>query len=353
MSQSAEVTATLRMIGQEMDNAEVPVHLLVRTLSGLQQIVYLLAASVGNKTIGSRFRISTELQQLYTLKCKIPQLGSYVIPLVLEPSINSQITLFINYETIWEKINYLLLGIFQNNINEIINILPDSKIRNKVLNELRNFIPKAGEGWELGFCSPDSNEVILTDKQNHYIGEWLNIDNREDEIMTVTGELVSIIFDKYKFVIKYPPTNQEIDCFYKEELEVPLMDNRRELIQVTAKYTLNDEGHPTKLTDVTKIEPVDLSPILLKEVSWDNSNLRLKNPIQLTPYMDEESHQLYVVEEPRIGLYVFAYTRENLMDEINEQITMMWEEYAKADSEDLTEDANQLKITLLESIEEV
>lgn len=39
----AKATATIRLIGQEMDNSEVPIEILVRVLAGFQQIVYLLA----------------------------------------------------------------------------------------------------------------------------------------------------------------------------------------------------------------------------------------------------------------------------------------------------------------------
>ncbi len=39
-AQPPEAKATIRMFGQEMENFEVPVDILVRVLAGLQQIVY-------------------------------------------------------------------------------------------------------------------------------------------------------------------------------------------------------------------------------------------------------------------------------------------------------------------------
>ncbi|MGK7920976.1 MAG: hypothetical protein AB4080_13310 [Trichodesmium sp.] len=174
-----------------------------------------------------------------------------------------------------------------------------------------------------------------------------------DEIITVTGELISINFDKNTIVIKYPPTHQEIECVYLEELEDDLIENRRQLIQVTGKFTLNNQGHPTKLNDVTRIETVDLSSILLKEVNYGEIKLRFKQPLPLTPTIDEESSQLFVVENPDINLDVFAYTRDDLIDEINEQIIMMWHEYVKADLAELAQDAQELRRILLETLEEI
>jgi len=70
--------------------------------------------------------------------------------------------------------------------------------------------------------------------------------------------------------------------------------------------------------DVTRVEPVDLSPISFKEIQKQNRKLRFKTSLLLTPKMDEESKQLLILDEPEIGLYVFAYTRDELIHEANE-----------------------------------
>ena len=353
MSVNSEVVASIRMIDKETDNLEVPAHLLVRTLDNLQQIVYLLAAFQEKQNIGKRFRIKDELQQLYTLKCQIPKPGSYVIPISLKPSLNSQLSLFTNYQKIIDYLQDLFTGITQDDSTRISNTLPDSSLRNRILRKFRELSPRAGENWQLGFSAQGVNEIILTEKSNSYIDEWLNIDTPEDEILTVTGELISINFDRNLIVIKYPPTHQEIECVYLEELEDNLIENRRELIQVTGRFTLDNEGHPIKLTDVTKIEPVDLSSILLKDVSYGETKLRFRQPLRLTPTIDEESSQLLIAEDININLYVFAYTREELISEINEQITMMWHAYAQAELEELSVEAQKLKTILLETLEEI
>ncbi len=351
--ENSNVTATIKMISQEKDSREIPAPILARTLTGFQQIVYLLAASLENKNIGQRFRISNDLQQLYTLKCQIPQLGSYAVPVFFEANLNSQTSVFTDYQKVVNNLEIILTNLANNSLDNIREILPDSKIRNRVLTEFRKFIPKAGEGWILGFNSQDKPDILVSENVNSYIDNWLNVDISEEEIMTVTGDLIRIDFDKRTVVIKYQQTHQEIECIYIEELEDSLIENRRQLIQFTGKFTLDSEGHPIKLTDVNRIEPVDLSSILLKEVSYQNTKLRLKNPLMLTPYMDEESSQLFIVEDVNINLYVFAYTREDLIHEINEQIVIMWNEYIKDNIEKLAEDALELRQVLLETFEEI
>jgi len=182
--------------------------------------------------------------------------------------------------------------------------------------------------------------------------EWLAQDTLEDAVMTVTGELIRIDFDKRIVVLRYPPSHQEIECIYLEDLEDSMIENRRQKIQVTGQFTLDADGHPIKLTDITRIEPVDLSPIPIREILWHNKKLRFKTPFLLTPKMDDDTEQLYIVEEPEIGLHVFSYTREDLIHEINEQLAMLWEEYAVT-TDELATDARTLQAKLLATLEEV
>lgn len=353
-AQPAEAKATIRMIGQEMENFEVPIDILVRVLAGLQQIVYLLATVQEKRSVGQRFRVPMEMQQLYSLRASIPQPGSYAIPVVLKPELDSQQSLLDNYAGIMLNLEGFFSSLNSFDFNQVQNIFPDSKLRNRALRETRKFLPKADELWQLGFYRSDSaKELTLTNQVIDRIDNWLTQDTPEDTLMTVTGELIRIDFDKRLIVLRYPPTHQEIECIYLEELEDSMIENRRQMIQVTGQFTLDTDGHPTKLTDVTRIEPVDLSPIVIREVPRHSKKLRLKVPLLLTPKMDEETLQLLVIEESQIGLHVFAYTRDELIHEINEQILMMWNEYVNVSVDDLALDARQLREKLVGKIEEV
>ncbi|MDF5729716.1 MAG: hypothetical protein PUP92_17335 [Rhizonema sp. PD38] len=353
-TQPAEAKATIRIHGQEIENFEVPIDILVRVLAGLQQIVYLLATVIEKRSVGQRFRVPMEMQQLYSLRVGVPQLGSFAIPIVLKPEIDSQTSIFSGYTELMLNLERFFSSLNSFDFNQAQDIFPDSKLRNRALRETRKFLPKADESWQFGFSrSNRDRELRLTSKVIDCIDNWLTQDIPEDAVMTVTGELIRIDFDKRLVVLRYPPTHQEIECIYLEELEDSMIENRRQMIQVTGQFTLDADGHPTKLTDVTRIELVDLSPINIREVSGNDKKLRLKMPLFLIPEMDEETRQLLVVEEPQIGLHVFAYTRDELIYEINEQILMMWDEYVNISVDELALDARQLREALLEKIEEV
>lgn len=102
----------------------------------------------------------------------------------------------------------------------------------------------------------------------------------------------------------------------------------------------------------TQVKNLDLSSIIVTEINDNNKKLIFQNPLRLIPVIDEESGQLYVVEYPDIGLHVFSSTREKLINEINEQILMLWNEYAMVDSNILAKDAQKIRVSLLELIQE-
>lgn len=342
---SDEVTATVRLIGQEMESYEVPVNLLVNTLSGLQKIVYFLAAGREKLDIGQRFSLPQKIQKRYTLRCRVPQSGSYAQPIVLK-QLDRQAS---DQAVIMENLEGFLHSLNGTDITPIQNIFPDASLRFRALHEAREFLPKTGDDWQLGFARNDLTEIVLTSDAVAHINSWLEL---EDTVMTVTGILSGIDFSK-NLALTYPSTGRKIRFTYSLNLEQKALENKLKLVQVTGLCYLDSEGNPVKLINVTKLEPVDLSPLNLEEIHWGEQRLRFRERIIFRPFMDEESQQLFVVEEPLISLYAFAYTREQLIQEIHEQIVFMWNEYVKSSEANLAPDALRLRRELLNRIEEV
>jgi len=50
-------------------------------------------------------------------------------------------------------------------------------------------------------------------------------------------------------------------------------------------------------------------------VQYNGRALILHLPLTLTPHLDQESGQLYVATDERLGVHVFARTREQLAEE--------------------------------------
>lgn len=94
-----------------------------------------------------------------------------------------------------------------------------------------------------------------------------------------------------------------------------------------------------------------MTDIEVEFVRSDNISLRAKNKIVI-PLKPDYSKQLISVDNEKLGIFVYAATREKLLEELNAQIAMLWREYVLAPETDLSADAISLKQALLEAFSE-
>ena len=337
----------LSITGTETENNQVSIKTITQVLNGVQNTVYLLAAAKLKQPFQNRFTPSRDIKNLYMLQCGISEPGSYVIPInQLEHPTP------LDEPPILEDFNKLLEAIKSGLQENLHDLLPDSRYRERVLRELQRFLPKPGSRWGLSFQKNNQPAISLESKTIRTVESWLVQFEETDTVMTVTGELIRIDFNKNLLTLRYPPTNRELDCSYVQDIEDTIIDSRRELIQVTGRFTLDLDGHPKSLTDVNRIEPVDLSSFSFESVELNGRRLSLNPPLVLEPSLDEDSSQLLVVSDDSLHLQVYAQTREQLADDIVAELFFLWDEYALEDSNNLTPKARQLQENLLSRCQE-
>jgi len=230
--------------------------------------------------------------------------------------------------------------------------VPDSRMRNLMLRKLETALPRVGERWTLGYSVQGSSEIVLDAHSTRTISRLVQANDGADAVMTVTGELIGIDFSRYQVTLRHPATGRELECIYRQDIEDTLIETRRDYIQVTGLCTVDEEGDPIRLTDVTRIEPVDLSPMTFESVTCNNRTLQLALPLTLVPTLDEDTKQLYVVADAALGLHAYAYTREDLADEVAEQLVYLWQEYGLEDPEALSGEARDLRQALCQRLSE-
>ena len=116
---------------------------------------------------------------------------------------------------------------------------------------------------------------------------------------------------------------------------------------------LDNKGNPIRMTDVSRIEPVDLSPIELNRFEWNGRTLLADHSVEFHPKLDEETNQLYIIEDETLNLHVFASTRQALLEELSEQIVFIWDAYANEVPEKLTKSAQQLRLLYKKHFQEI
>ncbi|MBI3525562.1 MAG: hypothetical protein HY066_13755 [Betaproteobacteria bacterium] len=337
--------------GDEQDGHTVPAVVLVQILENVQHAFELVGMQVEGREIRARARIAAATSKRFQLVCQLPGPGSYAMPVTVGGA----------GELFSADLANQAFGIFRGVMESVsarssaglASVLPNERIRRRVLEAVKGMAPRADAQWKLGLYDSQNVSFATFDVQTiPFVEETLVPVEQREAARVVTGELKSIDFAERKVTIIYPPTSKELACIYEEAVEDLLYERRRDLIQVTGRVVLDDQGAPKQIIDVTDIRDVDLSSLDIHTVRHGRLTLKAAPALSLEPSLDE-TKQLLCVEHDSLALDVFAPTREALLAELNEQIAMLWTEYALAEDDTLDSVARRLKQALLAAFTEV
>lgn len=343
-------SSELVITGGETADHTVPADVLLRTLDHLQRIVYLLAAAEEKRPIQERLSLPETFRRRYGLRCGVPRASSFAVPLALGP-IATLVPEDFHSSPLRRAFDVLRLA-SREAWSDLAGAVPDPKYLPRVLNELHAMLPRPGDRWGIGL-KVGADRVSVDSQTFRAVRDYISPEVVEDTVMTVTGDLVRVDIASRRVVIRHRPTGQEIQCYCEAPALESVLGNWSEPIQVTGRFTLDRAGNPTRLTGVTRVEPVDLSPMTFDRLEWSGRRLLIDPPLRFDPILDEESGQLYMLTDPALGIDVFARTREEVADELAEQVLFQWDTYALEPPEKLTAGARRLRESLLDRIREV
>lgn len=340
----------LRFEGRKPDQNQVPIETLTQVLNGMQKTVYLIAMQHEEIPIRRRAVPSGRIRQRYEVLCSPLETGSLVVPVAVGDPFSD---LFAPeaISAVVDSLQTVGCAVASANFGDLVELIPDSLLRNRVIEAFRSMVPKSGTGWKLSVTDEENHHFTLTEGLHTAIKSFLARSAEDEAVQTVTGELIRIDFSERKVTILYPVTNRELNCFYDESIEELLLENRRQMIQVTGRVIVDGNDQPAKIIEVESISELDLSPFYLSVFQYPDRSLVLTTPTRVEPQMDETG-QLICIENEDLGISVFARTREALLDELKEEIEILWCEYAKEKDEMLTDKALRLKKNLLANLRE-
>lgn len=329
----------------------VSASVLVQILQNAQQAFELIGVHVEGRSINQRARVPAAICQRFQLICHLPEPGCYALLVTVGGStelFDPQLT-----EKAFDIFREVMARVSSRTTEGLSSALPDERIRRRVLESIKGMAPRADAKWTLNLHDAADTVFASFDVQTiRFIQETLVPAAQREASRVVTGELKNIDFIEHKLTIIYPPTSKELECLYDEALEDLLYERRRDLIQVTGRVLLDDQGSPKKIIDVTDIRDVDLSVLEISLVRHGAVHLQVSPVLLLEPSLDN-SKQLLCVENPEFDILVFAPTREALLAELHEHLAMLWQEYAQANDDDLDPLALQLKQVLLKRMAEI
>ncbi|TBR13230.1 MAG: hypothetical protein EPO43_11380 [Rugosibacter sp.] len=344
MPDSNKPSFSFHIDGGTPDEHAVPAVILVQILENAQRAFELIGVHVEGRGIKERARVSAATSQRFQLVCQLPESGSYAMPVTIGGA----------GELVVADLADKAFGIFRGIMEHVsarstvglASALPDERIRRRVLEAVKGMAPRADAKWKLSLHDDRDVSFATFDVETiPFVEETLVPVEQREAARVVTGELKSIDFTERKVTIIYPPTSKELACIYEEAVEDLLYEKRRDLIQVTGRVLLDDQGAPKQIIDVTDIRDLDLSTLALDTVRHSGLTLKAAPTLSFEPTLDE-SKQLLCIEHGELGVAVYAPTRETLLAELHGQLAMLWREYAQASDDELDAPARLLKQAL-------
>jgi hypothetical protein len=343
----------IRFEGRFADEHMLPVAALSQALVSMQRAVHLLAMQHEKISVRQRERVTKEVEAKYPLLCALPQPGSYAIPVQIgDPSA----ALFAeeDIENVSDLFSLCCAFLAGGDRAGLSTTIPDTTRRDRFIEAVRGMSPSLGSGIKAGLSQLAGPLRVSLDALHERGKECLSTAvDPERQVRTVIGRLSEINFDERKITIVYPVSSKELVCIYSEAVEEMLLERPREMIQMTGEIILDENDQPKKIINVESIDEVDLSPFYLHKIAYGVRSFEFTQPLELTPTLDDETKQLFCLENPELGLDVYAYTRDQLDLELKEQIAFLWDTYAQAPDEELTVAAIALKRKLLAALREV
>lgn len=335
---------------------EVPMELLVRFMDGIGRIVYLVSRRVMSDSSMPILELS-EFRREFQITCASPEAGSFVLPICLRANKEAN-KKFV--PLIMGQLFTLLMALNTGDKNNSVLTELDGEGKERLVNAICQISPDRSDAWKVVFDldADEKNKVSLSpdfvERASLLINASDYVDS-DDDMISIIGKISSIDMVDRKIVLEIPRTGRKVECnFRKGTLQSLLFEGAVTGVQVTGHFVVNEDEDPVSCDGEVTIRALDLSPVAVSQFEYSGKTHRFKDGVRLFhPQLDEEYGQFLVIKDDPLGVDVFAKTRAELVEMLNEQLAVNWETYALADDSKLSAAAVSLKQSLWSLVEEV
>ena len=342
----------LHFVGENGSGDAVPAKVLINALDHVQRIIHLLAKLQHGEELGRRIRVSREIAERYSLMCKIPQEGSYVVPTEIGVFSHESRSKHGPVEQVKRSFLEVTRAVDQGDFSRLEKVVPDTGYRTSLIKEYKAIQPSKELGLVCSIEDGRGRKVLDGFTALSAIAEIDTLPACAPEapaIHYVTGHLVRMDFRKRTLRIK-PLNGPHLDATYSDNLESDLLHHPRGLIQVRGEVTYDEHQTPTSLANAESIIRVDENRIEVRERVIVNVRYRIEPPLCFTVQFDPSSC-LYDLKG-ELGVNLFAETRPELEDALYAEIELLWTEYAQEEPHRLSPAALALRNVLLSRFRE-
>lgn len=317
----------------------VPLSLLATVFGGLQETVYSIATAESGLEWRPRMRVPTDIQETYRLMRVAEHSSAYTVTVTFAEPMQARLLLEPDERNmVLDKYVSLLHALSDSDNEKVFALLPDVSWRRRILHSVETHCPKKEDQWYLIVNREVAGrKVELSARSRAHISALLAKPSLDEA--TVSGELLRVHLDERKIAIYHQTAKRLLDCYYNPELEDFIVENLRGIVHVTGRVELDSDGLPHKITDVTDIRALDLTPLVLKSIEMPEGALALEEHQVIEPSFEDD----YVVFElPDLNIVAAGETRDDAVEKLYSDFVWLWKEYVLAPPGSLSQDAKDL-----------
>ena len=319
----------------------IPAKVLVNSLDHLQRIIHLLAKLHRGDNLGRRVRVSRALEEHFTLMCKVPQEGSYVVPTEIGNCPPKPQFGYDPVAHVQRTFHDVTLAMDQGDLSKLCKVVPNADYRTQLVKEYKAIQPSRKTGLVCSIEDGAGRKVLNGYTASSAIAELdAPPPYARVERTYIAGTLIRMDFERRRLRIELV-AGPLLNASYSDYFEPTLLSHPRGLIQVRAEVTYDDQEVPIALSNVDEILQVNEDSISMHEKMIDNVPYRIQPPLDFAVRFDPSSC-LYDLEGD-LGVCSFAETRSELEDALHAEIEMLWVEYAREEPQHLSPKAQKLR----------
>lgn len=308
----------------------------------LQNIIYYIVDDLEGNPPRKAGDLPKSVKEKAELVVKGIQIGSVEAELMLS---NTQVGLP-GSATFGEKAisiaDSIVRKVYDGDVNAILSETIKNKHRqNRIIQEFDAIWPDDQSNYNLGLGLGKSDLLPLDPSHKHVIRDLLSRPPEKVE-KSITGRLMEIRVDQRR-TFQIDTIEGPVTCSYAPDLEDRVVESIGRLVRIRGIMALEKGGKYTLSLDNEKsIEDLKLFP--LDKVRMKGEYSDLKEPILLDVSYEKDQ---YWVSNDKFHLRGFGPSFKAAVEDLNEEITTLWEDYVEVGLEELSEDALDFRKELL------
>ena len=334
--------------GHPADAHVLPAPVLVDAITQIQRVVYLLAKMHRREPLGRRVTFSRTLREQFALLCRLPEPGSYTVPFVIGQEDASLLPLP-DIDDVSRLFGAVTQAVGEGGSGPIRELVPDDRYLGLLADAYQAAQPSARSGVSLSIEDHQCRRILDGRRAAQALYEMRDVPLPQSRVFrdTISGLLVGMNFHK-RNVRLMRSDGKFVTVSYDQDAERPLIDRRRDWIQVSGDVVYDIDDQPVSVKHAHGFVALDEDPIELREMSLHNVAYRADPPLRFVVTHDPDDGLYDLVGD--FGISLSAESRPLLLEELNEALSMLWLEYADEQPEVLSAKARRLRAKLRERL---